>query len=65
MVDVTVLEDPTLQRLIVGIIAGLSLGMVLEIVLRVLAGSALMPAVFIGVLVLVTAVLVLWSTRLK
>jgi hypothetical protein len=65
MVDVTVLEDPTLRRIIVGIIAGLSLGMVLEIVLRVFAGSALMPVVFIGVLILVTVVLVLWSMKVK
>jgi len=62
--DVTVFEDPTLQRLVVGIIAGLSLGMLLEIVLRVFAGWAYMPVVFIGILIIVTAVLVRWSKGL-
>ncbi len=46
MVDVTIFEDRTIKRLIVGIAAGLALGMILDIVLVVFRGSAYMPVIF-------------------
>ncbi len=61
MTDSTIFEDRTIKRLIVGIAAGLALGMVLDIVLVVFRGSAYMPAIFIGILVVVLAVLVWWA----
>ncbi|WP_428370611.1 hypothetical protein [Methanoregula sp.] len=42
----TIFEDRTTRRLIVGIVAGLALGMALDIVLVVFGGSAYMPVVF-------------------
>ncbi len=65
MVDVTLFDDRTIRRLIAGIAAGLALGMVLDIVLVVFRGSAYMPAIFVGVLVIVLAVLVRWSKGLE
>lgn len=45
-VDFIIFEDSTIKRLIVGIFAGLTLGMMLQIVPVVLAGSAYLPLVF-------------------
>jgi len=65
MIDLTIFEDSTIKRLIIGIIAGLTLGIIAEIVLDVSAGSAYMPVVFFGVLIVVLAVLVRWSNGLE
>jgi hypothetical protein len=65
MVDVTLFEDRTLKRLIVGIAAGLALGMILDIVLVVFRGSAYLPVIFVLVLVAVLALLVRWSEGLQ
>jgi uncharacterized membrane protein YgaE (UPF0421/DUF939 family) len=65
MTDYSLFEDRTIQRLIVGIAAGLALGMILDIVLVVFRGSAYMPVVFFFVLVIVMAVLVRWSKGLE
>ncbi|MGD0081366.1 MAG: hypothetical protein ABSB80_12055 [Methanoregula sp.] len=46
MPDFTIFEDRTIKHLIVGIIGGLTLGMVLDIVLVVFKGSAYVPVVF-------------------
>ena len=64
MTNSTIFEDRTIRRLIVGIAAGLALGMMLDIVLVVFRGSAYMPVIFIGILVIVLAVpavLVRWA----
>ena len=47
MTDYSIFEDRTIRRLIVGIVAGLALGMTLDIVLVVFRGSAYMPAIFV------------------
>jgi len=44
----TIFEDRTIRHLIVGIVAGLALGMVLDIVLVVFRGSAYLPVVFLS-----------------
>ena len=65
MTDSSIFEDRTIRRLIVGIAAGLALGMILDIVLVVFRGSAYLPVVFFIVLVIVLAVLVRWSKGLE
>ena len=46
MTDSTIFEDRTIRRLIVGIAAGLALGMIRDIVLVMFRGSVYMPVVF-------------------
>jgi hypothetical protein len=61
MVVSAVSKDPTFRRLVVGIVGGLALGLLLEVVLVLLAGSAYLPVVFAGILLVVLAVVGRWS----
>ena len=64
MVDVSIFQDSTIQRIVFAMISGIGIAMVLAIVVVLTLSSPWRPVIFIGVFAVFLTAIWFWSDRL-